>query len=94
MCNNIGCNLTTGMSAIIDILMQKPASLHLHGFDFYTSETPYILRYASKFDTRLINATKGNLAGHNQTLLLNYFKTHLAHQVTMDDPLHQLIAMS
>lgn len=94
MCNQIGCNLTTGMAAIIDILLQQPASLHLHGFNFYLSESPYIPGYASKFETKLITATKGNLSGHNQTLLFDYFKKHLAHQVTMDETLQNLVSLS
>lgn len=83
-CNRVGCNLTTGMAAILDILAEHPAQLYLHGFTFYKSETPYIKGYASNFDARIITATKGNISGHNQETLLRHFLS-LDHSVIQLD---------
>jgi hypothetical protein len=93
-CNQIGCNLTTGMAAILDILAEKPAMLYLHGFTFYKGEDPYIRGYASKFDSKIIQVTKGNLSGHNQTLLLTHFLSLDHSNIQMDSLAESLLKLS
>lgn len=93
-CNQVGCNLTTGMAAIIDILEEKPALLYLHGFNFYKGENAYCKGYASKFDTKLIETTKGNLAGHNQEMLLNHFLSLDHSNIQMDSVSKALLNLS
>jgi len=90
-CNKVGCNLTTGMAAIIDVMIGGAKSISLHGFNFYQNEIPYIKGYASKFDTRVITATQGNISGHNQQLLLAYFIEHIYPNVTVDENLEKIV---
>lgn len=93
-CNQVGCNLTTGMAAILDILAEKPAKLYLHGFNFYKGESAYIRGYASKFDTRLIEATRGNLSGHNQEILLQHFLSLDHSRIEMDSYARNALGLS
>lgn len=91
-CNHAGCNLTTGMSAILDVMSSEPELLYLQGFTFYQSTDPYFPGYASTSDTKLIQMTRGNISGHNQHLLLSYFKSLDRSKIQTDAQLHQILA--
>lgn len=93
-CNQVGCNLTTGLAAILDILAEGPARLYLHGLNFYKGDTPYLKGYASKFDTTIIEATKGNLSGHNQQLLLQHFLSLDHSAIEMDSYARKALGLS
>lgn len=90
-CKEIGCNLYTGMSAIVDVLSYDPESLYVTGFTFYHGEKIYIDRYAEGSDEELMMQCRGNLAGHNRGIQFDYFKKNIAHRIEMDNYLQGLI---
>ena len=89
-CDYLGCNINTGMAAIMDAYFGNPLSISLHGFTFYQSEKMYFQGYASKFHTRLIEATKGNISGHNQEIQLRFFIEHILPHVQVDEALQKV----
>jgi hypothetical protein len=91
MCDEVGCNLNTGVAAMIDILNQSPKSLYLTGFTFYHGSNVYIPGYALPHEEALIKSTRGNLAGHNRDIQLGYFKEKIAPRVKMDRKMQLLL---
>lgn len=90
-CDYLGCNINTGFAAILDVYLSQPKSLYLQGFTFYQGETPYIKGYASKFDTRIIKATNGDISGHNQKIQFDFFNENILPYVSVDEQFFQII---
>lgn len=90
-CEIIGCNINTGMAAILDIFLGKPKNFRIIGISFYKDDEPYHPEYTSKQHTKLMKYCKGNISAHNQDLQLDYFKKEIFPHVETCDHLKSII---
>jgi hypothetical protein len=89
--DDIGCNVNTGLLAMIDILKDNPELLYITGISFY--QTPYRYDYAQKSDQKAnIYRNKGTIYDHDQDLQIKYFMDNIYHlpNVKVDSTLKKI----
>ncbi|MFN3802867.1 hypothetical protein [Belliella pelovolcani] len=84
-CKRIGSNINTGMAAILDIFFGEPSLFYVTGISFYRGEKIYHQNYSSKFQERIMLATRGNISSHNQFLQWKYFSENILPYIEADD---------
>ena len=83
-CIEAGCNLTTGVAAMTDLLLRQPKRLKVLGINFYKSREPYAEGYSNPIDIEFIKNTKGNHSGHNQELLFNFYLKNIRPNIEVE----------